>query len=253
MIALGTQGPTGRFQEMKPPGWWGQSGPTGARPDHPAGCTILSVAKSSWDLGHHQAAERRLKGQQYPHPAGGGTYAWTLLPAEQVQKEGPLAAERRRAPSPGADRWLLAWLPRGGTLAFCGSWGQVGMGDQPVSWVLQFIFSGMIKLKYPSEMGQVSKQVGILLPRHPVSLPPLCPATSSSQRWDGSAEGSQILGHRAHSQRGPKGQCQAPCEPGKERPVRVFLDERNIWIHGPSKADAFPRLGRFHPIHSRPS
>ena len=86
----------------------------------------------------------------------------------------------------------------------------------------------MIKLKYPSEMGQVSKQVGILLPRHPVSLPPLCPATSSSQRWDGSAEGSQILGHRAHSQRGPKGQCQAPCEPGKERPVRVFLDERNI-------------------------
>ena len=51
---------------MKPRGRWGQSGSTGARPDHPSGCTILSVAKSCWDLGHHQAAERRMKGQRPP-------------------------------------------------------------------------------------------------------------------------------------------------------------------------------------------
>lgn len=38
----------------------------------------------------------------------------------------------------------------------------------------------------------------------------------------------RFWGTEPHSQRGPKGQCQAPYEPSKERPVRVFLDESNI-------------------------
>lgn len=79
-----------------------------------------------------------------------------------------------------------------------------------------------------------------------MSLPHLCPAMSSSQSWDVLPRGVRFWGAEPHSQRGPKGQCQAPYEPSKERPVTVFLDESNISISGPSKADTFPHVGGFY-------
>lgn len=142
MIALGTQGPTSRFQ-MKPPGRWGQSGSTGARPDHPAGCTILSAAKSCWDLGHYQAAERSMMGPPLPQQ---GRNISLDTPAGRTSPQGRAPTSWAQEGSQPWSRQVTAclapqrWDP--GLLWVLGAGGNV---RPAYSWVLQFSFSGMIK------------------------------------------------------------------------------------------------------------
>lgn len=132
-----------QVQEMKPPGRWGQSGSTGARPDHPAGCTILSAAKSCWDLGHYQAAERSMKGPP-PTPAGRNISLDTPARRTSPQGRAPTSwAQEGSQPLEQTGDCLLGsqrWDP--GLLWVLGAGGNV---RPAYFWVLQFSFSGMIK------------------------------------------------------------------------------------------------------------